>query len=465
MSKVAYFSAIIFFCFYVNANTLVISQNNGFRDDFNFAFLEAVYSGDIDIVKGLLELGANPNAYDYLNNSAIIYAIQGGYDDIVDLLIEKGADLEHKGRFARTPLLEAARYNQFHIAERLILEDVDVNASDVYGNTALFYSVAAGNFYLVDMLLFYGADVMHLNAKQATPLHIACWYGQAEIAGLLLEEGADIDIKDRFGNTPLLVSVIAQNMEMAWYMIESGAYMLALNNENNDIFSVAALNKDYEMLEFLAGYEVFPELYPDKSKNPASIAILTDDRELKSIVREQTNFKPKGLYISHLLVEPLMQFNNNEFMLGLQAGVVESRLGVVLMGGYESRLNERRVLVKQEEGLYYQFWEKRRIWNVSLLKQHTLLRHNNVQLGINYGIKAAYIYGSYRGADRKPESKFFPVPVGGVFIGNNWIRLNAGYEYMDTGQAEIPASRYKISFRIRIPLFDLSQEEVNYSIF
>jgi ankyrin repeat protein len=466
MSKVIFFLSLFSICF--NAYSKVTSLNN--KDslstfELNELLLYAVYEEKVDSVRTLINLGADANSVDYRNNSALIYAAQSGNEEITKSLLNSGAEVNHKGYLKRTALFEAARFNHFHIAELLILNNAEIDADDYYGNTALYYAIANANFFFADMLIFYGADVNYSNKRDRTPLHTACWYGQVEIAGLLIEAGADIDAIEMHGNTPLIISVMTYNIEMAWYLIESGADIVSINNEFHDIFSIAAYNKDYELFDFLASYNVKPEDYPDKYKSPYGIYILKNDKQLKSLISPYKEFKPKGLYFTHFLFEPTFHFNTNEFMFGVQAGILESRFGFGFLGGFQSRITPKRVLVHQYENLYNQYWEDRKVWHVSIFKKHNIFNNGNVIAGIQYGVKGAYTYGSYSGSSQRPDSKFLAIPYGGLFIGNNWIRLNAGYDYMNYGQQDIPVHRFSIGAKFMLPLFDIGYRAVDYSVF
>jgi ankyrin repeat protein len=465
MSKVIFFLSLFSICF--NAYSKVGFQNKDSLSysELNELLLYAIYEKNVDSVATLINLGANANFVDYRENSALTYAAQSGSEEITSILLNRGAYVNHKGYLDRTPLFEAARFNHFHIAELLILNNAEIDADDYYGNTALYYAIANANFFFADMLIFYGADVNHNNNRGRTPLHIASWYGQIEIAGLLIEAGADIDAVDAQGNTPLITAVLANNIEMVWYIAESGANIIALNNSNCDVFSIAALNNDYELFEFLLNYQIIPSNYPEKFKSPYGIHILNNDKQLKSLISPYKEFKPKGLYFTHFLFEPNFHFNTNEFMFGVQAGILESRFGLGFLAGFQSRLAHKSVLVYQNDNMYTQYWEDRKIWNVSLLKKHNIYNDGNVLAGIQYGIKGAYTYGSYRGSDNNPESFFAAIPFAGVFIGNNWVQLNSGYEYFDTGQPSIPKNRYSIGVMFKMPIHNVSYTSVNYSVY
>ena len=70
--------------------------------------MEAASGGYADIVKLLIDHGANVNAKSSVGNTALTYACCGGYEDVVKILLDAGADVEHQNENGHTPLMEAA---------------------------------------------------------------------------------------------------------------------------------------------------------------------------------------------------------------------------------------------------------------------------------------------------------------------------------------------------------------------
>ena len=151
----------------------------------------------IEVVKLLLEHGANPNAT----------MIEGG---------ESGN---------RTPLHRAARFYSPNTARLLLEHGANPNAQDETGETPLYHLLAscAGLnekerlpvcLPVVDVLLGHGADPDISNEDGRTALHLATLMGSALFVGELLEAGADPDTVDAQGNTPARLSLSGTNTEV-----------------------------------------------------------------------------------------------------------------------------------------------------------------------------------------------------------------------------------------------------------
>lgn len=65
-------------------------------------------TGKESTVKILIENGADIDAINNANNSALILSIFGGFEKIAELLIQNGADVNIVGKFNATALLWAA---------------------------------------------------------------------------------------------------------------------------------------------------------------------------------------------------------------------------------------------------------------------------------------------------------------------------------------------------------------------
>ena len=119
--------------------------------------VKAAEEGNIEIVKQLLEAGADVNASDKFGGRPLGYAIAGGHKKIVELLITSGADVNLKDNpGAFTPLHWACLNGRTNIAELLISEGADVNAIFKVNSTPLDYCIHTKRQKLVALLRKHG---------------------------------------------------------------------------------------------------------------------------------------------------------------------------------------------------------------------------------------------------------------------------------------------------------------------
>ncbi len=123
-----------------------------------------------------------------------------GNFDTLKLLIEKGADVNAHNDFDATALLWAARDPEK--ARLLVERGADVNARSKQGRTPLMLaSLLQGGAPTVAMLLAKGAAVNVQDGRGDTALGLAATIGEVEIMRLLLAGGADPSVRNSRGET------------------------------------------------------------------------------------------------------------------------------------------------------------------------------------------------------------------------------------------------------------------------
>ena len=86
--------------------------------------------GHIEIVKLLLENGADVNSRTKDGDTALIVASKAGHTNVVKLLLERGADVNAKNRNGRMALMGATNQGHLNVVKLLLERGADVNAKD-----------------------------------------------------------------------------------------------------------------------------------------------------------------------------------------------------------------------------------------------------------------------------------------------------------------------------------------------
>jgi ankyrin len=114
------------------------------------ALFDAITQNDIDKITALLTAGVNPNHIYY--NTPLISAIFRGQYDIIKMLLDNGADINQQIRGC-TPLYVAAQEGHASIVELLLTRGANINQQYKKGFTALHIAAKMGKIEVVKMLL------------------------------------------------------------------------------------------------------------------------------------------------------------------------------------------------------------------------------------------------------------------------------------------------------------------------
>ena len=100
-------------------------------------FTKAVKENRADVVKDLLQRGADVNEKDDDGNAALMWATCIGREEIARLLIDQGAILDEKNYGGRTALMWAAVYRCEGTVRLLLYRGASLDVKDNEGKTAL----------------------------------------------------------------------------------------------------------------------------------------------------------------------------------------------------------------------------------------------------------------------------------------------------------------------------------------
>jgi ankyrin repeat protein len=145
----------------------------------------AANRGNAEVVRRLLEKGANARASDDSGRTVLHWAAKGGNIEVVRQLLEHRADAMASDKDGQTVLHLAARGGNAEVIRQLLEHGANARASNNSGWTVLHLAARGGNAEVVRQLLKYGADAMAGNKGGHTVLHSAARGGNAEVIQLL----------------------------------------------------------------------------------------------------------------------------------------------------------------------------------------------------------------------------------------------------------------------------------------
>src|SRR5262249_13729038 len=163
-----------------------------FRDG-RLPLARAASTGNVELVKLLLESGAEVDGASKPNQSTALYlATSRGFHDVVDTLIRAGADVNQTDDIGLFPLLAAAigqEDGHTEVIRSLIRAGANLEAGKLV--TPLMRACAQGLLEHARALLEAGANPNAMRPRNGTPLHMAIRENQTNAVALLLEHGAD----------------------------------------------------------------------------------------------------------------------------------------------------------------------------------------------------------------------------------------------------------------------------------
>ncbi len=170
---------------------------------------EAAKTGDLDKIKSILETDKTRlEAQDRVGYTALNWAAMRTQWDVVRYLVEIGANVNSFGLDGNTPLHSAANHDNVAIIGLLIKNGAVIDKKDNWGNTPLHIASRAGNEKVAKILIFQGAAVNAASNEGWTPLHYAQMSGHTELAGQLKRSGGSLEYLDSDGKNADEIRII-----------------------------------------------------------------------------------------------------------------------------------------------------------------------------------------------------------------------------------------------------------------
>ena len=201
----------------------------------------AAARGDFEMVRALF---ASPTRWSKNELTEALVAIADyGSDDIVRTLVQRGADVNARGPAQQSVLALAAQAGVPAPVASLVQAGADVKATDQWGQTALhktelynpelnIESEFADRGAVVDVLVDAGIGVDARSHWQQTPL-IGNRRGHEGVAAALIAHGADVNAQDSDGSTPLMTNGNPKVTEM---LLAAGANPFLIDAKGRTLF-------------------------------------------------------------------------------------------------------------------------------------------------------------------------------------------------------------------------------------
>lgn len=381
----------------------------------------ASQNGDVEIMKYLLSRNADVNRTPYNDVTALIGAARTGQYEAVVLLLDSGARVDAKDELSLTALMHAAAYNYPDVVEALLRHGADPELGDWYGSRSLMMAAYYNSVESADVLLAYGADPDGKDKWGFTPLMVCARHGDYDMAWLLLDKGADPSLKNNGGMHALAMAVNREDTDMAELLLESGARINQKINSSTNALSLAREEKDSSMISFLV-------------RNGARLN------------RNPEIYEIRGSFN--------LNFNGNDFMMGMDAGIAENKYKLYLTSGFLVRPSRVSVLRPENDTLAFQMWERRFVWPFSLGRDFLIHQSGTASFLCRIHLSGALTWGNYRGSSLTPDPRYMLVPGAGISWRDRYVGISFDYQYLPIRVSSISNHRFSMSI---IGYFDFRQ--------
>lgn len=189
----------------------------------NNSIFKAVLGGHEDIVRLLIQHGANVNARGETYGCALLAALIQGHKNIFHLLIQHGADVNQRSRLYGCALHIAASKGDENTVRLLVQHGADVNVQGGKYSSPLLAAVVKGRRRIVRLLLKHGANVNERFAIYGSALQVASSKGEDEIVRLLIQHVADVNAQGPKYSSAFVAAVAEKRENNIRLLLEHGA--------------------------------------------------------------------------------------------------------------------------------------------------------------------------------------------------------------------------------------------------
>ena len=280
------------------------------------ALMEACRKRNAGAVNVLLNAGAKPNITDGFGNTCLHEAVRNHCSkEVLQAIINHGADINAINEWNSTALKRACMNGNADAVNVLLNVEATHNITDGFGNTCLHDAVRNHcSKEVLQAIINHGADVNAINKMNNTALMEACQKRNADAVNVLLNAGAKPNITDRFGNTCLHNAVRNHcSKEVLQAIINHGADVNAINKMNNTALMEACQKRNADAVNVLLNAGAKPNI-TDRFGNTC----------LHNAVRNDCSKEVLQVIIDHgTHINTKNKENCTALMVACQAGTVE----------------------------------------------------------------------------------------------------------------------------------------------
>lgn len=188
-------------------------------------WFDAIKAGDTAAVTRMLDAGADIEARNEWDGTALAEAVWSAKQEVIPILLARGANPNTSGQYGTPLCLALDKWDT--IAIRMLLEDPRTEASLARRDGAtpihlIEFLDSRFNPSIIEALIKRGADINAVNKEGKTPLMRCCWTGADKWAAFLVKHGANIHLKNANGETAYAIAAQRGQLDIMKILEEGG---------------------------------------------------------------------------------------------------------------------------------------------------------------------------------------------------------------------------------------------------
>ena len=259
------------------------------RNNYDSTALHLASSGGhAEAVRLLLEHGVNPTLEDHQNFQALHSAYRGGHSKVARVFLEFG----HVTGFGENninkwpPLNRALFEGNIEVACDLLERGAELPVEAQDQLTPLQAASLGGHTEAIRVLLEHGLVMTAQNNHEWPPLHLAAIAGHAEVIRILLEHGVDANTRRMDGWTSLHMASFGGHVGVARILLQHGVDYTARTNDGSSSMGLASFGGHVEIVHLLLERGADAESRDDDGMTPLHCAAANGHVEIVCFLLE-----------------------------------------------------------------------------------------------------------------------------------------------------------------------------------
>jgi len=303
--------------FYICLSNLVLNPNSQDTDGWT-PLHTAARDGRLDILKLLLESGADVDARNGQNQTALDVALVSGNRQVARYLASHMGIMDLPDGMDVTPLDE----NPHNLVSDAALASVGIaENTNILGGLwkpSLHFASAEGNVEALRVLLSECVGINERNARHETALYLASEKDKLEVVKLLIEYGAKVNFPDKVGWTPLHIAAHLGHCDIVERLLDHGA---DVNTQDQDLLSplhLASWNGKPKVVRLLLERGADIHVRDIEGRTPYALSLRRGDRDVVQLFLAHDGTKGlKRHWYRFILSPPAIPYAVNSVCLSI----------------------------------------------------------------------------------------------------------------------------------------------------